>query len=222
MTRQGALAVALLGFVLLASPARGEDTSPSPDVTILAGTQVTLGTEGRGPVKPFARVAVDWNIAGTTHRTDAFAEADLTGLPDSQLSITKPSDFQAIEMVAGMNWRPTTKVHAALYCEAGFASRMETPDRKPAEAGPLWSACGVWFRERLGGHAGRLRIGVGPDERPGYGASLAATVKGSVKLIGVKGGGAHLTVRAVLGLERNPYGRRTNLIAVAVATGWGG
>jgi len=186
---------------------------------MLAGTQTTLGTTGRGPVRPFVRVAVDWPVV---QRLNAFAEADLTGLPDSQVRLTTAKDFDAIEMSVGVNWRPSTKVHAAGYCEAGFASRLETDGRQPREGAPLWASCGVWFREKAGGHGGRLRIGLGPDERPGWGPVPTAHVKGSIKVLTRGNGSVVLSVRAVLGLARNPYGHRTNVITAGVGAGWGG
>lgn len=203
------------------APASSAATSTAPEVTILAGTQTTLGTEGRGPVRPFARVGVDWTVAGTARPVVMFAEADLTGLPDAQMRLDQPSDFDAIEMEVGATWRPSMRVRASLYCEAGFASRIQTADHRPVESAPLWTSCGVAFRER-GGHAGRLRVGAGPDERPGWGPVLAAHVKGSVRLASYGNVGMTLAVRAVLGLQMNPYGRRTNVITVGVAAGWGG
>lgn len=197
-----------------------EDTLKDPQVSVVAGATVVLDTFGsEAAVKPFASVMVDWNLAGKDRHLDAFVQADYTGLPDAQVTLTDPGDFDALMIELGGSYRPSTKVSASGYCSGGFASRFFEGVVEPHTSAPLWGSCGLAFRDR-GEHRARLRVGLGPDERLGYGWTMAAHVKGSIRLTGIGGSrvGVTLLADAILGLE-TPVGQdqRVNVITTSVA-----
>lgn len=202
-----------------------EDTFKDPDVSVAAGASIILDTFGTGEtssVTPFASVWVDWILAGKQRPVAAFVQADYTGLPDSQVTFTSVNEFDAVMIEVGLSYRPAAAVSASGYCSGGFASRFTRGVVEPHTSAPLWASCGLAFRDR-GDHKARLRVGLGADERLGFGWTMAAHVKGAIRLSGIGDSrfGVTLLADAILGLE-TPVGQkqRVNVITASVAMSW--
>lgn len=185
-----------------------------PQVSVMGGGTVVLGTAAPSSMEPLARVAVDWNLAGVERALEAHVEADFTGLPDAQIALSSARDFRALEMSMGLSYHASEKLSASGYCETGFASRLSDGTPEPKTSAPLWSSCGIWFADK-GEHRARLRIGVGPDERLGWGWTLAAHIKGSIRLVERSSVGVTVLVRAILGLE-TPVGQKQRVNVVKI------
>lgn len=189
-----------------------------PRMEIFLGGIVSLGPTAPTSVEPMARLTVDWTIAGEKHPLKAHITGELTALPDQLLDLTDAATFNAVELALAMSYRPSVKVSAAGYCEAGFASRMHDGLVQSATSAPLWGACGLRFEDGRN----RLTVGLGRDERLGSRWTWAATVSGAARVVGMGPVDVVLTVSAVLGLERDPAsGQRNNVVRVGTAFGLG-
>jgi len=164
-------------------------------------------------------VSVDWLLwqrRGSPQNLGAYTEATFMGLPDAEVKLQSAADFDALEMTMGATVRPLEGLSASLYGEGGFATRFSDGVQDPVTSAPMWSSFGLSFTDR-GDSRARLRVGIGPDERLGFGWTMAMHVKASIKLPMGDKFGSTVMVRAILGLE-TPAGQtqRVNVISAGV------
>ena len=170
-------------------------------------------------------LAIDWPLTTSkSHPLLAHVDADYTGLSDPEIVLEDARDFNAIEFSLWASVRPLEAVSASLFCEGGFATRFASDVAEPKTSAPLWSSCGLAFWDDGDSNA-RLRVGIGPDERLGFGWTMAVQVKGSIRLPfpeAMKGLGGTFILRSILGLE-TPVGQkqRFNQHNAGVGLSWG-
>lgn len=193
----------------------------APDVSLVLGGLVSLGTTADIKVDPLARVLVDWKLAGRQKKRPLYAHvvADLTALPDSEIQLHDASTFNALEFKLGLTYKPIMSLAASFICEGGFASRFEEGITQPVTSAPLWGGCGVYFVDR-GDSRGRLAVTLGADERLGYGWTMAVQVDGQLRLASWNKVGVTLIVNCILGLESNPTRQRVNIVRAGTGISW--
>lgn len=195
-------------------------TPEGPSISVVAGGQVLLTSgDAEKPFKALGRILVDWPLAGTERPMGALVVAEVTALPGRELSLSDSKSFNAVEVSGAVWYNPIPKFYGSFYCEGGFASAYSDAVGPNTNA-PLWAGCGVYF-EDSGTKLGRLKLGLGPDERPGYGWAMAIQVMGQLRLVEYENLGVTLTLRAILPLEENPITRqRTTVITAGAGVSW--
>ena len=191
---------------------------PPPDVAVVLGGMTVLG-QGETIVEPFARLFVDWQLAGRRRALHAHVVADLTALPDSELRLDDASTFNAAEVAFLVRYKPIPRLAASAFVEGGFASRFPRDALRPVTSAPLWASFGAYFIDR-GESGGRFKVGVGPDERLGYGWTMAVQAAGMVRLVGIGDFGVTLMIDFIGGLESNPTGQRVNVVRAMTGVSW--
>jgi len=201
------------------APEPVDEPMPPPDVAVVAGGMTVLGQQ-KTVVEPFARIFVDWQLAGHKRALHAHVVADLTALPDSELRLNDVSTFNAAEVAFLVRYKPIPRLAASTFVEGGFASRFPEVAMRPATSAPLWASFGVYFLDR-GASGGRFKVGVGPDERLGYGWTMAVQASGMIRLFGVGDFGVTLMIDFIGGLEANQTGQRVNIVRAMSGVSWG-
>lgn len=195
------------------------DSLKDPVVSVVGGANMSFGSEVPTSTTPFAAVTVDWVLwqcKDNPQNVSAFVEGTFMGLPDAEVKLESAADFDALEVALGASWRPLDGILASLYASGGFASRFSDGIQEPVTSAPMWSSFGLSFVDK-GDTRARLRVGVGADERLGFGWTMALHVNASIRLPIRDKFGSTVMVRAILGLE-TPAGQtqRVNVITAGV------
>jgi len=209
--------------VALEFPEPQKEREPT-EVSVVLGAVTALSTADNNPersVKPIGRILVDWPLAGWKRPMGVFVLAEITSLPDSEFTLANVGSFNSFEMSGAVWYDPIPSFAGSFYCEGGFASVFSTNAVSPTTTAPLWSGCGVYFEDKST-KLGRLKVGVGPDERLGYGWTMAIHVVGQLRVLDYSNMGLTLLLNSILGLESNPTGQRVNVIRIAAGISWDG
>lgn len=204
----GIAAALLLAFLPAAFAQDAPIPTPPPAadparITVLAGGLVSLGGGTEAPaLSPTARIAVEFPLADARLTPRLHVVADLSALPGDAVNLDDPTTFKALQFTVGVSQPVSERIKAALYAQAGFATRLGT-DPAPRDKAPRYWSAGL----RFSGEAGWLQLGLGLDQR--LGGDLyqpAASVAGAVRLYeqeggSLKGASVYLIGEAVLGLD---------------------
>lgn len=188
---------------------------PKLSVSMLAGGQVSMGTDADTGVSPVVSLRVRTQVADHPAAPKVEIGADFASLPgEAEPSLENLQSFRSLEFRLGLLQQiPRTWID--IYAEGGFATRLPG-DLEPRDKTLRWGAAGV----RLGRtEAGDISVGLGADQRLDGLYRAVVVIRGGVQLykLGAKAQ-MRLQGEAILALRTYDSGAR-DVVRIGVAVG---
>lgn len=175
---------------------------PKLSVSMLAGGQVSMGTDADTGVSPMVSLRVRTAVAAAAYAPKVEVGADFASLPgEAQPSLENLQSFRSLEFRLGL-LQEIPRTWIDLYAEGGFATRLRG-DLEPRDKTLRWGHAGL----RLGRTpAGDISVGLGADQRLDGLYRPVVVIRGGVQLYRVPGVKAQMRLEGEALLALRTYG----------------
>lgn len=182
---------------LIPQPGKPLDTSPSLNISIVAGGVSSLGSTDSYSVHPTGKIEVDAKISEHSYAPRLFVRAMLSSLAGDSIDLTNVSSFTTLEFEGGLE-QPIPGIYPRLYAGFGVATRLPGDTEPRVNAAKYFTAGVVFVTDSRDSY---LYVGGGPDQRLNVSGlyELSAHIEGQVKLYSFKDAKFSLFGDAILG-----------------------